>query len=164
MNYSLRIRIRQSHPHTYPKTTAYRLRIDVEQPPESQMDANIFMYHRVPYNPYSQVYDDIFIGVASPVDLSEYPILEPNSQTTFPFFRLPYVELDFRNPGTDPMEVQYNLTSRKYVLEQILFEIRQLQSAVRELDNLVEDQTLVFEEGDALDSISESESESYLSS
>jgi hypothetical protein len=43
----------------------------------------------------AEVYDE-FMTVCSFPDMSEYPISEPSDATTFPYFRLDYVELDFR--------------------------------------------------------------------
>lgn len=75
---------------------AFRLRVDVTDPTESGADPYVFLYNMRPVNPYdgSQIAD--FMAIASPGDLAEYPIGEPNTHTTYPIFRLNYVELDFR--------------------------------------------------------------------
>jgi hypothetical protein len=76
---------------------AFRLRVDVTDPTDSGADTHVFLYNLRPTNPYdeSQVAD--FMAIASPGDLAEYPPGEPNGNTTHPFFRLDYVELDFRS-------------------------------------------------------------------
>jgi hypothetical protein len=75
---------------------AYRLRIEVTDPSASGADANVFLYLRNLPNPYTNETIDVFHAVASPADLAEYPVGEPDSTTTYPFYRLSYVELDLR--------------------------------------------------------------------
>ena len=76
---------------------AFRLRVDVSDPTDSGADPFVFLYNAAPVNPYNGEQRADFLAVASPVDLSEYPAGEPNDATTYPFFRLNYVELDFRS-------------------------------------------------------------------
>jgi hypothetical protein len=76
---------------------AFRLRVEVTDPTDSGADPYVFVYNRRPVNPYNQEVTDDFHAVASPGDLAEYPVGEPNGQTAYPFFRLDYVELDFRS-------------------------------------------------------------------
>jgi len=80
----------------YQWTGAFRLRIECSDPSNSGADPNVFVYRRDPANPYDGTANDTFFAVASPVDLSEYPVGEPNPDAQYPFFRLDYVELDFR--------------------------------------------------------------------
>lgn len=76
---------------------AFRLRIEVTDPSSSGADPNVFIYNQRPINPYDQTVEADFLAVASPVDMAEYPAGEPRDGTEFPFFRLDYVELDFRS-------------------------------------------------------------------
>lgn len=76
---------------------AFRLRVEATDPTDSGADPHVFLYLRRPLNPYDETQDDDFHAVASPGDLAEYPVGEPNGLTTYPFFRLDYVELDFRS-------------------------------------------------------------------
>lgn len=80
----------------YQHLGAYRLRIEVSDPDNTGADPNVFLFLRRPINPYDQTTLDDFMAIASPVDLAEYPVGEPNELTTYPIFRLDYVELDFR--------------------------------------------------------------------
>lgn len=75
---------------------AFRLRVEASDPTGSGADPNVFVYRRDPVNPYTGEANDTFFAVASPVDLAEYPVGDPDPDAQFPFFRLDYVELDFR--------------------------------------------------------------------
>lgn len=76
---------------------AFRLRIEVSDPTDSGADPHIFLYNQRPLNPYDETRLADFMAVASPGDLVEYPVGEPNDSTTYPIFRLDYAELDFRS-------------------------------------------------------------------
>jgi hypothetical protein len=76
---------------------AYRLRIEVSDPDNTGADPNVFLFLRRPVNPYNQEVLDDFHAIASPVDLAEYPVGEPNALTTYPFYRIDFIELDFRS-------------------------------------------------------------------
>jgi len=67
--------------------------------------ADIFVYQRKPNMPYETSARDVFVNIAQPSDISEYPSDSPN--TVFPFFRLPYLDLTI----TDSKLV-YNTLSR----------------------------------------------------
>lgn len=75
---------------------AFRLRVDASDPSDSGADPNVFLYNRRPVNPYNGSQDDDFMSIAGPADMAEYPVGEPNGNTTYPFFRLDYFEIDFR--------------------------------------------------------------------
>lgn len=75
---------------------AYRFRVEVDDPSESGADPHVFVYNRRPADSFDPAIGSVFLAVASPGDLAEYPVGEPATTTTFPFFRLDYVELDFR--------------------------------------------------------------------
>lgn len=76
---------------------AFRLRVEASDPEDTGADPAVFLYLRRPANPYNGDIGDIFQTIASPVDMAEYPVGEPNVDTPFPIFRLPYVELDLRS-------------------------------------------------------------------
>lgn len=75
---------------------AFRLRVEASDPNDTGADPNVFLYQRDPANPYNGEVADLWLGIASVVDLAEYPVGEPNTETTYPFFRLDYVEIDLR--------------------------------------------------------------------
>ncbi len=129
---------------------AFRLRVDVTDPSDSGADTHVFLYNARPVNPYDGSQDADFLAVASPGDLAEYPRGEPNAQTTYPFFRLDYVELDFR--ATSQAEEVWLL---------IVAEVDQLLRALDRMESLVvTEETWVGSEPDAGSSDSNSSSES----
>lgn len=126
---------------------AFRLRVEVSDPTDSGADPFVFLYNAAPVNPYDGVQRADFLAVASPVDLSEYPAGEPNDATTYPFFRLNYVEVDFRS--TEQAEKAWTL---------IVLEVDNLLKALDRMEQLeVSEETWV---GAELDGSSESESQS----
>ena len=72
---------------------AFRLRVEASDP-VGHVPAEVFLYDRKPRNPHTGDRGDVFIGVASPVELADYPVGAPDPATPYPFFRLAYVELD----------------------------------------------------------------------
>jgi len=74
----------------------FRLRVEASDPLGSGADPNVFLFLRDVLNPYDQTIDDLFQGVASVVDMAEYPVGEPNNNTTYPMFRLDFFEIDLR--------------------------------------------------------------------
>jgi len=107
---------------------AYRLRIEAERESTSDppMEEYVFMYRRDPVNPYTNTYVDTFFAVASPADMSEYPVGSPSPSSRFPFFRLNYVELDLRTLG----EVEE-------VWNTIVHDVDNLLKGLDKMDNLV---------------------------
>jgi len=79
-----------------PPFDVFRLRVEASDPTASGADPMVFLYNRRPVNPYDGTAAADFVAVCSPTDLAEYPAGVPDRLTTFPFFRLDYVELDFR--------------------------------------------------------------------
>lgn len=57
---------------------------------------NIFVYQRKPDMPYESSSRDVFVNIAQPADLAEYPADEPND--TFPFFRKSYMDVVIEDP------------------------------------------------------------------
>lgn len=78
---------------------AARLRIDVSDPENTGADPNIFLYLRGQPDPVTQLAADVWRGMASPVDMVDYPANEPVTTTPYPFFRLSYIEVDLRTIG-----------------------------------------------------------------
>lgn len=72
------------------------LRVEAEDAENTGADPNVFMYLRAPQNPYDGSTNDVFHAIASPADMAEYPAGQPSSNTRYPFYRLPYIELYFR--------------------------------------------------------------------
>lgn len=76
---------------------AMRVRVDVENAVD--FDPNIFLYRQdlqTPYAPDDNV-NNTFLSICSPADIADYPIGGPDPEKAFPFFRISYVELDFRS-------------------------------------------------------------------
>jgi len=71
----------------------YRIRIEAHDAVD--MPEEVFMYLRRPVNAARAEEADYFDGVASPVDLGQYPVDEPNLEQSYQFFRKNYVVLDF---------------------------------------------------------------------
>ena len=80
----------------YQSLGAFRLRIDVTDEDNTGADPNVFIFNRLPANPFVTEPIDDFMAVASAVDMAEYPVGEPHTDTTFPFYRSSSLELDFR--------------------------------------------------------------------
>lgn len=106
---------------------AFRLRIDVSDPTDSGADPCVFVYNQRPVNPYNNTVVADFMAITSPGDLAEYPVGQPNQNTTYPFFRLDYVELDFRS--TEQAEDTWLL---------IVAEVSNLILALNRMDQLVQ--------------------------
>jgi hypothetical protein len=73
---------------------AFRVQVTVAR--AENMPAEVFLYQRLPPNADGEVFDR-FLTVCSPVDLAEYPTVEPDDDLRFPYFRKDSVELDFRS-------------------------------------------------------------------
>jgi hypothetical protein len=132
---------------------AFRLRVEASAVDEhgnpTGADPNVFLYLRKPVNPYTGTADDIFQAICGPVDLSDYPIGEPDPEKAFPFLRLSYVELDLR--ATSVAEEIWGVIARE--VNQLLVALQRMETLVPTLDIVVGlDETT----GD-----SESESESH---
>lgn len=75
------------------RTQGYRMLIEVTA--AQGVSPNIFVFLRQTVN---GVQDDVFQNIASPADLQEYPVNNPNPDTIAvpPFYRLASVDLVFR--------------------------------------------------------------------
>lgn len=76
---------------------AYRLRVEVSDPNLSGADPHIFLFLRGLQNPDTLDTPDYFLGVCSPADMAEYPILQPSDETPYPMFRGAFFEIDLRS-------------------------------------------------------------------
>lgn len=83
----------------YAWLTAFRLRVEASDPEGFGTDPNIFLFLRGTYNPHTESAADEYYGVASPVDLSMYPVGEPSDDTAYPFFRQNFFEIDLSSQG-----------------------------------------------------------------
>jgi len=59
---------------------------------------NVFVYQRKPSVPYETSQRDVFVNIAQPSDLAEYPEDVPG--TTYPFFRKSSIDLEIDNSRT----------------------------------------------------------------
>lgn len=78
---------------------AARLRIEASDADGTGADPNVFLYLQGQPSPVDQSVTAYPRGVASPVDMADYPVGAPTSETAYPFFRLSYIELDLRTIG-----------------------------------------------------------------
>src|SRR3954454_8475428 len=78
---------------------AFKLRVEAS-PVDAGADPGVFLYQRGPANPYTGEAEDVFLGVAGPVDMSDYPAGGPDGRTAYPFYRATSVELDLRSTST----------------------------------------------------------------
>jgi len=125
----------------------FRMKVEAVDP-VGDMTSYVFVYRRYPPDPYTQEVFDEFVTVASFVDLDEYPVGEPDPQSSLPFFRSNVVELDFRSAAD--AEEAWNI---------IRTEVCALVDALNRADNMVLEETASC--GDASeesDSSGESES------
>lgn len=91
----VRIKRYESTNVDYLHYSAYRVRIEAVD--SENVDPHIFVYRQNSPNAYTGEIVDTFFSIASPVDMEEYPALGPDPTKAYPFFRLNYVELDFRS-------------------------------------------------------------------
>ena len=87
-------------------TQGYRLVIQASD--AFNVSENVFLYQRGEIDPETGLRTDNFVAICSPVDLEEYPSLEPGE--TDRHFRLSGVDLLFRSPedANDTWEDIYN--------------------------------------------------------
>ena len=90
---SLKLQRYQSQEVQYKQNAAVRLRIVVTD--ATNIDANIFVFLRSPLNPHTGETSDMFQTIASPYDMEVYPVDDPDSETSYPFYRTSTLELDF---------------------------------------------------------------------
>jgi hypothetical protein len=92
MDVGVTLKLSESTHVDYQWAGAYRMRVEASDP--VGFDGALFLFDRKPLNPHTGKQDDVFIGVAGPVELADYPEGGPNGETPFPFFRLNYFEID----------------------------------------------------------------------
>jgi hypothetical protein len=74
----------------------FRLKVDVEAV-SGGMLPEIFVFNRCPPDPNTGDSTDRFLTVASFVDMSDWPVGNPDPDKGLPFFRKSAVELDLRS-------------------------------------------------------------------
>ena len=109
----------------------FRLRIEVTET-SPDMPKDIFVYRRHPADPHSGVIFDEFCTVASPVDLSEYPVGGPDPVKDFPFFRKDFIEVDVRS-----------MTEFQDVWDLVVKLSCQLATTLDDAENLVMDEEMI---------------------
>jgi hypothetical protein len=80
----------------YEHLGAYRLRVEVA-PASLDSDPHIFLFLQRTLNQYTGELLCDFAAVASPADVAYYPVGGPRLGTAYPYFRLDFLELDFRS-------------------------------------------------------------------
>lgn len=129
---------------------AYRMKVTVEDDGNTGADPNVFLFLRRETDPVTGQQLDDFHAVASPADMAEYPISEPNGQTTYPFFRHHTFEVDFR---------AVRLADEAFTI--IVREVGILVEALNTLDTLTQVAEIsVGDDADAGNSQSDSQSQS----
>lgn len=135
MAYRLKLVRSESSKINYQYVGAYRLRIEASDPTNSGMPAEVFLWHRKPINPYTGEADDVALCVCSPADMAEYPIGEPDPDSTYPLFRLSYVEFDLRS--IDKVQKIWEIIVRE--VDQLLVGMEQLETLVPAIEVWVGD-------------------------
>lgn len=76
---------------------AFRLRVEADDPEATGTDTDVFLFNRGQVDPRSGEQTDYFMGVAGPVDMADYPSLEPDDRTAYLIFRRNWFEIDLRS-------------------------------------------------------------------
>lgn len=90
------------------------------------MPDEVFLFQRTLLNPDTQAYDDEFIAVCSPIDLSDYPTAQPATGQTPAFFRKATIDL------TLPSQ-----TMAEDTWEEIRDQVAALRTSLTTMDRLV---------------------------
>jgi hypothetical protein len=107
------------------------LRIEIPETTDDMTDY-VFVYRQHPADPYTGEIFEEFCTVASPVDLSEYPVGAPDPNKPFPFFRKNFIEVDLRS------QADFDGT-----WELIQTEVCRLVAALDLMDNLVTEEEVI---------------------
>lgn len=110
----------------YQWVTAFRLRLDAFSIPEAPADPHVFLYRRDTANPYDGSVNDTFFSICGPVEMADYPVGEPSSETPYTFFRLNYIEVDV-----------YSRTIANRLYNEVVEEVDNLLKALDLLDTIV---------------------------
>ena len=113
---------------------AYALHVSVTS---DDGDPNVFVFQRStptmnPYGRTDRMVDDVFVNVATPVDMHEIPAKEPDPEHGMPYYRNSVLDLWFRNAG----DVE---TAKRDIGED-------LASLARLCESLSNDETFQYEE------------------
>ena len=126
--------------------SGWRLRIECTEAQGDDLDKYIFIWKLGDLNPYTGARLDVFQAVCGPADLADIPIGEPDPDRMWPFYRLDWLEHDFRS--TSLVQNFWGL---------IVQEARVLTEAVTRFSNLEEiERVWVPDPPDTGDSVSES--------
>lgn len=106
---------------------AYRMRIEASDAVGSDLDPYIFIYKRGVLNPYTSNTCDEFQAVCGPADLAEIPVGAPDSERSWPFYRLSYFEADYRNQ-TVAMQVWDIIKEETHVLVEAMGGLSKLRA------------------------------------
>lgn len=82
-----RAKLRFSTPEPYPHVDRTVFRLVVECLESEDMPTEIFLFRRLVLDAAQELYKDDFITICSAYDLSAYPVGEPDSEATHPYFR-----------------------------------------------------------------------------
>lgn len=109
---SIKLRREQSQEITYRDRQAVRIQITAIDPVD--VDSNIFLFLQGPTDPLTGETVDYYQGVASPYDMSVYPIGSPSPDTPYPMYRLNTVtmdhsSIDYANQAYDVVKDQTQL-------------------------------------------------------
>lgn len=104
---------------------AYRLRVEVTDFEGPDLDGNVFIYRHKPPSPYTALSCDTFEAVAGPPQLAAIPAGAADPDQSWPFYRLPYVELDVASTA-----------QAEQIWNEIQAEVCVLIEALNRLDNL----------------------------
>jgi hypothetical protein len=132
----LKLTRKQSIPIPHWHWHGVRLRVDAVG--EVDIPNEIFVYTRNQPDA-SGVVRDVLLTIASPADLAEYPAGGPSPDTALPYYRLSYVELDFRS-----------LTQLEAAWTQLKNAAYQLVTAMDELEPLEQIEELIIVSGEPL--------------
>jgi len=128
--------------------SGWRMRIECAEAQGDDLDKYIFIWKLGEANPYTGNRLDIFQTVCGPADIADIPIGEPDPNMMWPFYRLDYLEHDFR--AIAHVDEFWRLIKQ---------EARVLTEALTKFSNLSETERLwIPSPPDTGDSVSDSES------
>ena len=116
------LQITRSEQTPYKVYGAYRVEYVIASVFGEFDDAGLFLFHQPPQSPYGEAIIGQFVGVASPSDLSKYP-LNAAAVEIGPYFRSASLTLDFNS------RTEADLTTAS-----IQEELRQLATVIDRMD------------------------------
>lgn len=96
----MRIAVEYKQTSTKDGLYAYALHVSASSP--EGYDSHVFVYQRQPprmdpFGKFGGVRDDVFVNVATPVDMADIPCDQPDIEHGMPYYRSSTVDLWFRN-------------------------------------------------------------------